>query len=162
MGWRQSRLVMNHLQLGSHLLAQIEDAARAAAPAECCGLLIGVGRRVTRAVASANKAVEPNRFELDAGVHLRWQRDLRGRDEQIIGIYHSHPGGLARPSSTDLAAAIYPGWIWLITALSSNPAKKAGVAAAMGQAACVTTAWLHRPGGSFEPVEISLIDGNSD
>ena len=105
-------------------LGQITSAALAAYPAECCGLLVGRTLHdearwiVTRVHESENLADRGGRdsFEVDPALRLRLQRQLRGSGEQVIGIYHSHPDGEAKPSATDLHAAWEPELIWVITA----------------------------------------------
>jgi proteasome lid subunit RPN8/RPN11 len=96
--------------------------ARAAAPAECCGLLVGEGMRVSRAVAVANVAAEPTRrFEIDPQRQFDLLRALRGTPERVIGHYHSHPGGPSAPSAHDLAMAHDPEAVWLIVAPDAAP-----------------------------------------
>ncbi|MFQ5348266.1 MAG: M67 family metallopeptidase, partial [Rhodothalassiaceae bacterium] len=93
-----------------------------------------VGRRQARvvtileAVETANLAAAgaPDRFEIDPRVHLRLQRDLRGSDRQIVGLFHSHPQGAAQPSAIDRAEAAYAGWVWLITAIVDDACETRG------------------------------------
>jgi proteasome lid subunit RPN8/RPN11 len=85
---------------------------------EACGLL--VGRReagawiVEEAVPLRNMHDAPDYFEFDPEELLRCYLEW---DERLIGAYHSHPGGPARPSNTDLGNmrnhADSP-WVWLI------------------------------------------------
>ncbi len=112
------------LLIGPELLAAIRAEAEAAWPGECCGLM--VGRRgadacsVDRIVAAANLAAAPERqFEVDPAVLLATHRQAREAGEVILGPYHSHPEGAARPSATDLARArdgAEAGEVWLIVA----------------------------------------------
>lgn len=128
----------------AHLKA-IADAAEAAYPNECCGLLVGTGRRpvrVTRIVPAANLAGR-NRFELDPRVRLAAERSLRGTAERVVGHYHSHPDGSALPSPTDLAEAWEPELIWLI------------VGVAEGQVIQMLTHRLDRDGGRSRPVALA-------
>lgn len=104
---------------------RIMDAALAAFPGECCGLLVGTGLRVTRIVPAPNLRPEPDRFELDPATHLRLQRELRGRAEQVIGHYHSHPNGRPEPSAADRAAAHDPTLVWLIAGCDGRTVKLA-------------------------------------
>lgn len=105
------------------LLSHLEDAARAAYPEECCGLLVGLREgegevRVTRAVASANMALSSrrDRFEIDPLLRIALAREVRGTPEDIVGHYHSHPDGQAVPSALDRERAWEPGLRWLIIA----------------------------------------------
>jgi proteasome lid subunit RPN8/RPN11 len=121
------------------LLGRIEAAARAAYPEECCGLLIGFrepdGRlRVTQVAPSDNIVPPPrrDRFEVDPAVRFATVRRLRGSREEIVGHYHSHPDGPARPSAHDAAQAYEPELAWLIVAVA-------------GDRSTETTAWLYGP-----------------
>ncbi len=108
------------IRLPEKLREKIEREALAALPQECCGLLVGADLAVTRLVPSPNLANGNDRFEIDPGLHIGWQRKLRDGKEQVIGLYHSHPTGEAAPSDRDLEDAAYPGWIWLITGLGEK------------------------------------------
>jgi proteasome lid subunit RPN8/RPN11 len=91
--------------------------ARAEAPRECCGLLVGAGMRVTRAVPVANVAADARaRFEIDPQRQFELLRALRGSAEAVIGHYHSHPDALPQPSAHDLAMAHDPEAVWIILA----------------------------------------------
>jgi proteasome lid subunit RPN8/RPN11 len=35
----------------------------------------------------------------------------------ILGVYHSHPAGVAEPSPTDIDEAMYPEWAYVIIGL---------------------------------------------
>ena len=114
--------------LDAALLKRIEDAAEAAYPDECCGLLVGRGAApeppggtlvVTRIEASPNVAAggRRDRFEVDPQVRFDLMRALAGGDQRIIGHYHSHPDHSPRPSERDLEMALEPDLVWLITAV---------------------------------------------
>ena len=89
----------------------------AAAGDECCGLLLGAPGRITALVPARNAAADPARsFEIEPATLLRTHREARGRGEQVIGHYHSHPNGRPEPSLRDAARAVGNGEIWLIIA----------------------------------------------
>jgi desampylase len=100
--------------------------ARETAPAECCGLLIGskgAGQVIVESARARNIAADPNRFEIHPEDHLRVRRDARQRGLEVLGFYHSHPHSPATPSPTDLAEATYPGHLYLIVSLDTEPAE---------------------------------------
>jgi proteasome lid subunit RPN8/RPN11 len=97
--------------------------ARAAVPAECCGVLIGSDGAITAAVAANNLSEHPNRFLLDPKDHIRARRDARAAGLDVVGFYHSHPHSAAVPSETDLAEAwTYPNHLHLIVGLTGETA----------------------------------------
>jgi len=119
------------ISLSRTALKMIIDAAEAAYPRECCGLLAGRigakgGLMVDRIVVSANVSTSDTRdsFEVDPEVRFNLMRELEatGTDERIIGHYHSHPNNLAHPSERDLAMAYEPDLVWVISAVEDGTA----------------------------------------
>lgn len=94
-------------------------------PLECCGFLVGIGRRVMFAFPMKNVDASPVRYRIDDRAHIELRRTLRGFDPglSIVGVYHSHPGGLSAPSPTDIAEAHYPDWIHVIVGLGRSRAE---------------------------------------
>jgi desampylase len=94
----------------------LEEAARAA-PQECCGLLLGQGRRVEEARLAANIADDPLlRFEIDPAALIAAHREARAGGAALIGYFHSHPQGHPLPSATDCEHASGDGRVWAIIA----------------------------------------------
>jgi len=131
-------------------LKLLADAAERVYPREACGLLVGRSDGgavfgVTQAVESPNfaPADQPDRFEIDPALRLRLQREAREQGEAVIGIWHSHPDGPARPSATDLACAWEADLVWVV------------VQVVAGQVVRTTAHCLARDGSCFLPVEIS-------
>jgi proteasome lid subunit RPN8/RPN11 len=110
-----------HTQVRLDVIDAVIAHAREAAPAECCGVLIGTERDVVEAVRTRNVADRPTRFEIDPKGHLDARRSARARGLDVVGFYHSHPHSPARPSETDTAEANYPDHLHLIVSLASDP-----------------------------------------
>lgn len=89
-------------------LDEIVSHARDIAPLECCGVLLGVGDRVTSALRGRNIDPSPNRFLLDPADHIAARRQARATHQEVVGFYHSHPRSAAVPSPSDVAEASYP------------------------------------------------------
>ena len=109
------------LTLTSEAHAAILKAAARSAPDEACGLLFGsvgpTGTRIETATVTANVHAEPARhFEIDPAALIAAHKAARAGGPQLIGYFHSHPNGLARPSATDAAMAAADGRIWAIAA----------------------------------------------
>ncbi|WP_298164724.1 Mov34/MPN/PAD-1 family protein [Novosphingobium sp.] len=110
-----------HLTLTPQAHAAILAAAAEAAPREACGLLLGSGNHIETALSTANVHPEPSRhFEIDPAALIAAHKAARAvkasGGPQLIGYFHSHPNGLARPSATDAASASGDGRIWAIAA----------------------------------------------
>ena len=111
--------------LSAELMHEIEQAARLAYPAECCGLLegrcLGSIVSISQCHPCFNMAVEPERaFEIDSVFHLKLQRVLRNGPTSVVGIYHSHPNGASHPSQSDLECVGGSDLVWLITSVSTG------------------------------------------
>jgi proteasome lid subunit RPN8/RPN11 len=106
------------LVLPETLRAQILDEARAAAPRECCGLILG-RRDGQNAIAATlhparNLAPAMDRFEIAPQDHFAALKTARTTGQAVIGCYHSHPNGVPEPSAHDLAGAGEDNFLWLI------------------------------------------------
>ena len=108
------------ISINASVLNAIEQHATHDFPHESCGLLIGKinGQEVhiTRHAPSANLAQDTHdAFEIDPALHLALQREVRAAGESIVGVYHSHPAGVAYPSATDIANVQDEKLLWFIT-----------------------------------------------
>lgn len=100
---------------------RVRELALAAWPREACGLLEGPdASRVTAVVRCANLHDDPERrYTIDPEAFLRAEHTARVRGRAIVGTWHSHPHGDARPSATDIEQA-WPGWSYLIAGVTNE------------------------------------------
>jgi len=100
---------------------QILAYARAADPAECCGLIGGAEesnatsiyplRNIAGNTATSYEAAPEDLFSA--------QRQMRERGEELLAIYHSHPrSSEPEPSQTDVRLAYYPQAVYFIIGLA--------------------------------------------
>jgi proteasome lid subunit RPN8/RPN11 len=94
-------------------------------------------------IPAANIAESPaDSFEIDPAALFAAHRSERAGGPRVIGHYHSHPVGPARPSARDAEAAGEAERLWLI----------------VGEGGL--TAWRAVPGGTiegaFEPVRLDI------
>jgi proteasome lid subunit RPN8/RPN11 len=141
--------------VGREELRQIVDAAEAAYPGECCGLLIGVQHKngvneVRRVAASRNFGKARNRFEIDPQLWVDVTRAHRGGPTRVVGLYHSHPDGPAQPSAIDLEAAWGEELVWLIVGVAGD--------GKTGQAVHVTAHMLDHGGRQFREIPLRTRD----
>lgn len=122
---------MSAIRIPDALVIAMMQAAEAASPRECCGLLIGRGGGNGDFIASG-AAPSPNvakgdhkdSFEIDPQVRFDVMRKLGDGPEKIIGHYHSHPGHAGEPSARDLEMAFEPEMVWLIVAVENGLAQR--------------------------------------
>jgi proteasome lid subunit RPN8/RPN11 len=98
-------------------LEAIVAHAREDAPVECCGLLVGRGSSIEKAVRARNLSTSPTRFLIDPKDHIDARRAARALGVEVLGFYHSHPRSPAVPSPTDVAEAAFPEAVHLIVSL---------------------------------------------
>lgn len=118
------------IEIAASALAACATRARDTFPEEACALLEGTSDteavRVARVHFAENVASDRrHRFEVDPVALLRLHRTLRDGATSIVGVWHSHPNGAARPSATDFAQACDPGLAWIITAVTGSGAGEA-------------------------------------
>ncbi len=102
-------------------------------PYECCGIIAGVGARVTEIYEIKNlPADDPRiadlkippdrtvRYMMDPKEQFQALRNMRERGLTMMGIYHSHPHSQAFPSATDVRLAFYPEVFYLIVSLAQS------------------------------------------
>ena len=109
--------------------ARLPEAMRAAmiahavdaAPREACGLVAyDPDGHPARLYRLPNVHPDPARFEIDPVEHFRVIKETEARGWRIGAVYHSHPGGRAHPSPTDLDAGIDRDWISFIVGRRAN------------------------------------------
>ena len=105
------------LEVTSGVIATLLEEAARAAPAECCGLLLGHRETVIEARSAANVAANPaQRFEIDPAALFAAHRAARTGGLELLGYFHSHPNGHPRPSPVDCEHASGDGRVWAIAA----------------------------------------------
>lgn len=105
------------IRISSRVIETLLQEARNAVPNECCGLVTGKPGLAEAVVPAKNVHPHPaTGFEIDPTTLLATHRNVRPEGRQIIGHYHSHPNGNAKPSPRDAARATQNGQIWFIIA----------------------------------------------
>jgi proteasome lid subunit RPN8/RPN11 len=99
--------------------------ARAEAPREACGIIIGsapaaLGGAPLRWIPTTNVLASSTLYEIDAAELLRISLDADDAGEFIWGIVHSHVASPAAPSATDTSVAGYPDALYLLVSLAPS------------------------------------------
>ncbi|MEA5511856.1 M67 family metallopeptidase [Crocosphaera sp. UHCC 0190] len=120
-------------------LQQIRLHAQTTYPQECCGLLLGTLENQHKFVLEVRETEnnwssqtdeslphlpsstgqplsKNNRFSIAPEILLQVQKEVRDRQINLIGIYHSHPDYLAIPSEFDRVIA-WPEYSYLIVSV---------------------------------------------
>jgi proteasome lid subunit RPN8/RPN11 len=105
--------------------------ARAEAPREACGIIIGSapaasGGAPLRWIPTTNVLASSTLYEIDAAELLRISLDADDAGEFIWGIVHSHVASPAIPSVTDTSVAGYPDALYFLVSLAPSQAAPDG------------------------------------
>ncbi len=125
---------MTHLRLTRQQIETMVGLSYESAPREACGLLTGQDEQVQCVLVAENIAADRGRYEINpeqlGGMLASMKQD--GRD--LLGIWHSHPGADARPSSTDSSQAFYPQTVYVIISVprEGNPRNFGPVLSGLG------------------------------
>jgi desampylase len=105
--------------------AEVDDAIRSATGLandggrEICGLLLGRDCRLTLAQVR-NKIRRGGGFAFYAAEVRALARHARAAGSPIVGTFHSHPLGLARPGPTDIEFALDDSLMLIIDVLDAS------------------------------------------
>lgn len=105
----------DRIRINRACLEAIEKHAREDLSVECCGLLTGCDGLISQVVPARNAAENPAiGYEVAAEELVPMLRRIRESEEELLGIYHSHPRGENFPSPRDIEMAAYPGAAYFI------------------------------------------------
>ncbi len=93
-------------------------------PDEACGLLGGPldgdsepTGTVTSVYPCTNADASARTYTVDSRELLRAMRDAQSRQEDLVGVWHSHTHSDAYPSDTDVRQALEPSWVYVLVSL---------------------------------------------
>lgn len=108
------------VRLAPGLREQMLTETRRCAPLEACGLLGGCGEEVLRFVPCKNMLESSRRFAIAAEEIAAAEWAFLHEGLAVVGVFHSHPLGPARPSATDLRSAHDADALYLISSARSG------------------------------------------
>ena len=113
------------VSLPREITESIRAHARAEAPREACGIIIGSapaasGGAPLRWIPTTNVLASSTLYEIDAAELLRISLDADDAGEFIWGIVHSHVASPAVPSTTDTTVAGYPDALYILVSLAPS------------------------------------------
>ena len=113
------------VSLPSEITTALRAHARAEAPREACGIIIGSGPAASggaplRWIPTTNVLASSTLYEIDAAELLRISLDADDAGEFIWGVVHSHVASPAVPSTTDTTVAGYPDALYILVSLAPS------------------------------------------
>lgn len=116
------------IELSRAAYDSVVSHAHSGGDAEVCGVLAGTRgtdgepSTVTDAHEADNAAETPRtRYRIAPEQQLALIEAIEADGLDVVGFYHSHPAGPARPSETDVAQATWPDYSYVICALDGAP-----------------------------------------
>ena len=115
------------ITIGREIVEEMERHAREEYPRECCGMLAGREKVITKLFKTKNIAKSIDEYELDPLEQVKAFEDIDRSSLELLGVYHSHPHHLSYPSGLDIQQAFYPDTAFFIISLLdfNNPQLKA-------------------------------------
>ncbi|MDP2718970.1 MAG: M67 family metallopeptidase [Dehalococcoidia bacterium] len=105
-------------------LDEMLSHAREKDPVECCGLLAGKSRRVSKVYRVTNSAASATRYLMEPRELIEIFREIDTNGWDILAIYHSHTHTESYPSQTDLDLAYWSDPLYIIISLEDKPHPK--------------------------------------
>jgi proteasome lid subunit RPN8/RPN11 len=106
------------ISIPKKLYDEMMEFAKKGFPNEACGILAGAPQRVTHFYPMRNMDESSISYFMDPKEQLKVFKDMRAKDIQMLGIFHSHVASEAYPSQKDVRLAHYPEVSYLIVSLS--------------------------------------------
>ena len=73
--------------------------------------------RLTKAYPLTNIAHSAVNYVIDPSEHFGALRDAESKGWELVGVFHSHTHSPAYPSSTDVALAVEPDWLYVLVGM---------------------------------------------
>lgn len=110
------------MRIAQSLIDEIVAHAREDLPNECCGLIGGADETAQSVYRAHNEFASPFSYRIEGADQYRiLEKEMRGRSEELLAIYHSHTKSPAYPSQTDLNEAVsWPDQVYLIVSLADS------------------------------------------
>ena len=105
------------ITIGREIVEEMERHAREEYPRECCGMLAGRERVITKLFKTKNIAKSIDEYELDPLEQVKAFEEIDRLSLELLGVYHSHPHHPCYPSGLDIQQAFYPDTVFFIISL---------------------------------------------
>jgi proteasome lid subunit RPN8/RPN11 len=100
--------MVDRLILSRKVWQGMQRHVRSSSPLEACGLLAGKHGRAEARLGIPNEEHSARRFRMEPRAMWRAFQRIEAAEMELVGIYHSHPGGPDHPSAADIAETMYP------------------------------------------------------
>jgi len=105
------------ITITKEIVKEMEKHAKEEYPRECCGMLAGKEKAVTKLFKTKNIAKSADEYELDPLQQVEAFEEIDRLSLKLLGVYHSHPNHPCYPSALDIRRAFYKDTIFFIISL---------------------------------------------
>lgn len=105
------------LQMTRALADEMIEHCRAGVPNEACGILGAKNGEIVKVFRMTNASGSPVRYSLDPKEQFAVYNTLDQEGWDLGGVFHSHTHTDPYPSPTDVAAALFPQWHYVLVSL---------------------------------------------
>jgi proteasome lid subunit RPN8/RPN11 len=105
------------IKLSKKIAEEMIQHAREESPRECCGMLAGKEKTITKLFRTKNIAPHMDEYELDPLEQVNAFEEIDRLSLKLLGVYHSHPNHPCYPSELDISQAFYPDTLFFIVSL---------------------------------------------
>lgn len=114
-------MTISEIKIPRKITNQLLHLAQISPTSEVCGLIGSQQGRPSSCYPIDNIAERPQQqFLLDPKQQIAAMSKMRGRNEDLLAIYHSHPTSPAQPSKIDIEMASYPDALNFIISLNTK------------------------------------------
>jgi len=106
-----------------NIIQEIAKHAKEGSPLEACGYLAGKDGEVVEIFRMTNLDKSEEHFSFDPKEQFGVIKSARGKGQELIAVYHSHPASPARLSEEDVRLAHDPDTVYVIYSLLDNKLK---------------------------------------
>jgi proteasome lid subunit RPN8/RPN11 len=105
------------LKIPRNIVDDIFEHGQNEAPLEACGILAGSEGCVETLYRMTNIDKSREHFSMKPEEQFRVAKDIRGKGQKMLAIYHTHPESEAFPSDEDIRLGLMPDVIHIIASL---------------------------------------------
>jgi proteasome lid subunit RPN8/RPN11 len=105
--------------ISKEILEEMVRHAKEELPFEACGILAGKNGDVSKVYPLKNEEKSETSYFASPREQIKAFKKIREEGLELVGIYHSHPNSLPRPSRRDIELAFYPEAVYFIISLKS-------------------------------------------
>ena len=115
-------MIMKTLEMPKRIYAKLVEHALRVAPLEACGILSGRDSEAQAYYEMTNADQSREHYSMVPQEQFKVIKAIRGAEQEMLAIFHSHPETPARPSQEDIRLAWTPNVVYVVASLQEPEA----------------------------------------